>query len=132
MCLILISPFCFCKFVHKEAAVCRFSTERMLLKIYQNSQARTCAQVSLLITLQPACNFIETEIPAPVLSCEFCKIFKRTVPDDCFYLWQSLGEVARRCFVKKVFLKISQNSQENIFVAASFLIKFQASRLQLY
>ena len=35
--------------------------------------------------------------------------------------------VARKYFVKKVFLEISQNSQENACVRASFLIKWQAS-----
>ena len=35
--------------------------------------------------------------------------------------------VARRCSIKKVFLEISQNSQENICATVSFLIKLQAS-----
>ena len=35
--------------------------------------------------------------------------------------------VVRRCSVKKVFLKISQNSQENTCAKVSFLIKLQAS-----
>ena len=34
--------------------------------------------------------------------------------------------VARRCSIKKVFLKISQNLQENTFARVSFLIKIQA------
>ena len=34
--------------------------------------------------------------------------------------------VARRCFVKEMFLKISQNSLENIRARVSFLIKVQA------
>ena len=34
--------------------------------------------------------------------------------------------VVRRCFVKKVFLKIPQNSQENTCARDSFLIKLQA------
>ena len=38
--------------------------------------------------------------------------------------------VARRCSVKKVFLDISQNSQENTCVKVSFLIKLQASGLR--
>ena len=38
----------------------------------------------------------------------------------------SAEAVARRCFVKKVFLKISQNSQENTCARVSFLIKSQA------
>ena len=36
-------------------------------------------------------------------------------------------EVAQRCSVKKVFLGISQNSQENTCPRVSFLIKFQTS-----
>ena len=34
--------------------------------------------------------------------------------------------VVRRCSAKKVFLKVSQNSQENACARVSFLIKFQA------
>ena len=42
-------------------------------------------------------------------------------------LWKELVEaVARRCSVKKVFLEILQNSQENTCARVSFLIKFQA------
>ena len=40
--------------------------------------------------------------------------------------------VVQRCSVKKVFLEISQNSQENTCARASFLIKLQASGLPLY
>ena len=39
--------------------------------------------------------------------------------------------VAQRCSVKKVFLEISQNSLEGTCVRFSFLIKLQASGLQL-
>ena len=35
--------------------------------------------------------------------------------------------VAQMCSVKKMFLEISPNSQENTCARASFLIKFQAS-----
>ena len=40
--------------------------------------------------------------------------------------------VAQRCSVKKAFIEISQNSQENICARVSFLTKWQASGLQLY
>ena len=40
--------------------------------------------------------------------------------------------VAKSCSVKKVFLEVSQNSQENTCARVSFLIKLQASGLQLY
>ena len=42
------------------------------------------------------------------------------------------NSVVRRCSVKKMFLKISQNSQENTCARASFSIKLQASGLQLH
>ena len=37
-----------------------------------------------------------------------------------------LEAVAQRCYVKKLFLEISQNSQENTCARVSFLIKLQA------
>ena len=40
--------------------------------------------------------------------------------------------VTRRCSAKKVFLEISQNSQENTCARASFLIKLQTQGMQLY
>ena len=36
---------------------------------------------------------------------------------------KTLEAVAQRCFVKKVFLEISQNLQENTCARVSFLIK---------
>ena len=41
-------------------------------------------------------------------------------------------DFARRRFVKKMFLKIFQNSQDNNFVGVSVLIKLQAADLQLH
>ena len=40
--------------------------------------------------------------------------------------------VAQRCSVKKVFLEISQNSQENTSARVSFLIKLHARGLKFY
>ena len=40
--------------------------------------------------------------------------------------------VAQRCSVKKLFLKMLPNAQENTCVTASFLRKFQAWGLELY
>ena len=37
--------------------------------------------------------------------------------------------VVRRCSIKKVFLEIPQNSQENTCASVSFLIKLRASGL---
>ena len=51
---------------------------------------------------------------------------------DCIYfepMWKKHGVPGKgsqqRCFIKKLFVKISQYSQENIFVRVSFLIRFQ-------
>ena len=44
-----------------------------------------------------------------------------------FDTWQFTKAVAQRCYAKKVFLEISQNSQENICARESFLIKLQVS-----
>ena len=56
--------------------------------------------------------------------------------DDGSYSWRLISEaVARRGFVKKVFLEISQNLQENACASCarvSFLIKLQASGLHIY
>ena len=50
----------------------------------------------------------------------FAKIMKRS------------GALVHSCSLKKVFLEISQNSQENTCARVSFLIELQASGLQLY
>ena len=44
----------------------------------------------------------------------------------------STEAVVRRCSIEYLFLKLSQNSQGNPSVRASFLIKLQVSGLQLY
>ena len=54
-------------------------------------------------------------------------------PKTLFYFIEKQTEtVVLRCSVKKIFLKISQTSQENICVGISCLIKLQASGLQFY
>ena len=49
-----------------------------------------------------------------------------------FLLYLLIEAVVRMCSVKKVFLEISQNSQESTCARVSVLIKLQASGLQLY
>ena len=50
-----------------------------------------------------------------------------------FMIKNNVSEVATRgVLCKKAFLEISQNSQGNTCARVSFLIKFQASGLQLY
>ena len=50
------------------------------------------------------------------------QFFSQKYPESVIQKWS----------VKKAFLKTSQNSQENTCVDVSFLIKLQASGLQLY
>ena len=52
----------------------------------------------------------------------------KSLPLSCFFLFlRAVQEAfAQRCFVKKVFLKMSQNSQENTRARVSFLIKMHA------
>ena len=71
-------------------------------------------------------------------NCEFFSIFlikegwNKCIKLLCkMKLWDKLQkeEVVGKCSVKKLFLKTSQNSQENTFVGVYFLIKLQASGL---
>ena len=47
-------------------------------------------------------------------------------------LIEKVEAVAKMCSVKKVFLEISKNSQENTCARVSILIKLQSWGLQLY
>ena len=52
--------------------------KKVFLKIYQNSQENTCAEVSSLIKLKAWGNFMKKDTLAQVLSCECWEIFKNT------------------------------------------------------
>ena len=63
---------------------------------------------------------------------EVTNIFTRDYELDFILIWKLLllsflEAVTRRFFVKKVFLEISQNSQENTCARVSFLINLQAA-----
>ena len=53
-----------------------------------------------------------------------CSYFAEITESSCLHLFAEA--VVRRCSVKKVFLEISQNSQENTCARVSFSIKLQA------
>ena len=53
------------------------------------------------------------------------------VINGSWYLW-CWEAVVQRCSVKKVFLKISQNSQESTCARVSFLIKMQLAPATLF
>ena len=80
-----------------------------------------------------------------MFSCENCERFKNTYFEEhlrtapsvnkrlVFFIKYQLTEaVVRRCSVKKVFLEILQNSQENTCARVSFLIKLQANTFYYY
>ena len=52
-------------------------------------------------------------------------------PDTLIIININTEVVVQRCSVKKVFLEITQNSQENTWARISFLIKLQASESAL-
>ena len=62
------------------------------------------------------------------------KLFALNTAEDAFERieFECKETVVQRCSVKKLFLEISQNSQENACARVSFLIKLKASGLQLY
>ena len=57
----------------------RHSAYKMLLKISQNSQDKTCTRVSFLIKKPQTSNLFKKEILAQVFSCEFCEFSKNTL-----------------------------------------------------
>ena len=61
--------------------------------------------------------------------CLYCNILTRFY---LLYVLEELEVVARKCSLKKVFLKISQDSQENICTGVSFAIKLSTGGLQLH
>ena len=73
------------------------------------------------------CNFTR-KTPIQVFSCKFCKILH----DNVIRKMVGTEAVARRWFVKKVFINIFQNSQGNTCVGASIWLKLQALGLKLY
>ena len=125
----------------------RSNWPEVFFKILQNSLENACARVSFLILkkrLWYKCfpvnfvKFLRTPIFIEHLWClllVFLHIhfsgktrrgvysYARGLKTKDFMFRSSHSEV----FYKKVFLKILQNSQENICVAASFLTKLQAS-----
>ena len=123
----------------RKAVVQRCSVQKVFLKNSQNSQENTCVRVSFLIKLQIlrlVCNFIKNATLAQVtgvflwIFATFLRTtFLQNTFSGCFYFWITSEAVARTCSIKKVFLEISQNSQENTCTSFSFLIKLQASGL---
>ena len=105
-----------------ETVVRMCSVKKVFLEVSQNSQENT--------GLRPAT--LSKRVSGKVFSCECYEISKNTF----FYKTPLVADSKRnkkdrsshqRCSIKKkVFLEISQNSQENTCTRVSFLIKFSA------
>ena len=74
---------------------------------------------------------IETRKWYPILNTFYCKLRINSVTerlsDEGHFitlLYHKIEAVVQRCSVKKVFLKISQNSQENTYAKGSFFLFF--------
>ena len=93
-------------FISTRSSHQRCSTKKLFLKFFAIVTRSTCAGV---------------------FSCEYCEIFRNTCLEE--HLWTAasrvflLEAVVQRCSVKKVFLKISQNSEESTCDRVSFLVK---------
>ena len=119
-----------------EVIAWRCSVQKVFLKISQNLQENNRAKTSFSIKLQACLQLYCKEILAQVFSWKRCEIFQntflyRTSPAAVSvltpkkhvfggYRKKPLRSSHQRCFIKKVFLKTSQNSQENTCARVSF------------
>ena len=71
--------------------------------------------------------FLFHQYPITIIQKE--KELRKHLPRKCWDIGLISEAVARRCFVKKLFLEISQNSRWNTYVRVSFLIKWIATQV---
>ena len=119
---------------------CSFSFFRFryLISIHFNLFIRTPKELAVLRCFRKRCSWKLCKIDSKILTMEFFLMhFARCLKNTLFvetprngYPWQEA--VVRTCSLKKVFSKISQNSQENTCARVSFSTKLQASGQQLY
>ena len=135
---------CFCSFFSKQWFHEEISSRDLIYSIHIINlflQCRTCSTcgrlANVLNFLFKACSFLflSTELN---LYC-FTKVIhltricrEKNIPMDLcdfktaiYSVLVSIEAVIRRYFIKKVFLKCPQNSQENTFAGVSFSIKLQ-------
>ena len=111
---------------------------------YENLQQKTVnSYFCTVIPLIKLLFFIETKFSATFFPIKFFFTDTEDSHDSRgkrvgdFYFPQKIQTVfseavGQRCSIKKLFLEISQNPQENTCARVSFLIKLQDSGLQLY
>ena len=95
-----------------------------VLKILQ-TQENNCARICFLLKLQAhAWNFLKRDSDTFFIEHLWWLLLTTSIS----YL-RVIGAVVPRCSVKKVFMKISQHSQEGTCAKVSFLIKLQDQAL---
>ena len=117
--------------ISRSTFVCKKQSSGVFCK---KGVLRNFAKIHRKIPVPQACNFIKKETQAQVFSCEFCKIFKNT------FLYRTLLVAASGLpimfdlkndnsevvvwgfFRKKLFRKISQNSQESTCVGICYKV----------
>ena len=102
---------------HQKFHLLGYNLKNLLTKHFPKMKKQPFADVlrnrCSKFTSLKTCNFIKKETPIYVFLCEY----RSSRP---------------KVFLNKVFLEISQNSQENTCARVSFLIKLQALSLQHY
>ena len=102
----------------REAVIQMCSVKKVLLEISQNPQENTCVRVSFLKKLQA---FFIKHLWWLFLIRHF-----QAITRSSSQLVNRSSHQSCRCSIRKMSLKISQNSQENTCGRVSFLIKLQA------
>ena len=107
---------------------------KVLLKIYSKFIGEHPCRSMISIKLLCFATLLKSQFGMGVLL-QMCSIFSdhlflRTPLDGCFWIYEHFQKSTRKAatggfLLKKLFLKIPQNSQENICVRVSFLIKLR-------
>ena len=104
--------------------------QTLLVVSHLSNVARKCQKQSSRGVLWKTCFWKFRK--SKVLSCEFCQIFKNTFFHRTSPVAVSVSEaVVRRCSVKKVFLEILINSQENTCARVSFLQPWECKLIKI-
>ena len=92
----------------------RCSVTMNFLKNSKNSQENICTGVSFLgkVTNWRPATLYTKESPEQMFSCEVCKVFKNNYFEEKMLLYRSNCRGHLKHSIKKLFLKISQYSQE--------------------
>ena len=116
--------------LHQKSENCWEKDPCRFLVTLQFKKTNTITDIGIFFDIRKAIITIINQYPLQIetkLLIDFYKVITLVVHE-----LTELEAVSQGWSSTKVFLKISQNSQENICVRVSFLIQLQTSALQLY